>query len=65
METEEAGNEHRNIWLSARASTNMQLRTLVEEEPRLLSSFDIVQGALVAASHTAELMLLSGVNFTN
>jgi hypothetical protein len=43
----------------------MQLRVLVEEEPRLLSSFDIAQGAMVAGSHTAELLLMNGMNFSN
>uniref|UniRef100_A0A1I8B9Z8 Nucleoporin Nup43 n=1 Tax=Meloidogyne hapla TaxID=6305 RepID=A0A1I8B9Z8_MELHA len=64
MEMDEE-DERRNIWLSARASTNMQLRVLIEGEPRLLSTFDIVEGALVAGSHTAELILLKGIHFGN
>nr|CAD2173221.1 unnamed protein product [Meloidogyne enterolobii] len=64
MEMDEE-DERRNIWLSARASTNMQLRVLIEGEPKLLSTFDIVEGALVGGSHTAELILLKGIHFVN
>ncbi|KAF7635070.1 hypothetical protein Mgra_00005512 [Meloidogyne graminicola] len=41
MEMEEENDERRNIWLSARTSTSMKLRVLIEGEPRLLSTFDI------------------------
>jgi len=43
----------------------MQLRVLIEGEPKLLSTFDIVEGALVGGSHTAELILLKGIHFVN
>ncbi|KAL3090364.1 hypothetical protein niasHS_006816 [Heterodera schachtii] len=58
-------NEHTNIWLSPHASTSVNLRVLIDEDPLLLSSFDVVNGAIVAASHTAELVFMSNDKFTN
>uniref|UniRef100_A0A914HAF2 Nucleoporin Nup43 n=1 Tax=Globodera rostochiensis TaxID=31243 RepID=A0A914HAF2_GLORO len=58
-------NEHINIWLSAHASTSINLRVLIDEDPSMLSTFDVVHGATVAASHTAELVYMDNDKFTN
>jgi len=56
---------HTNIWLSSRAWNNINLKALVEDDPCLISSFDITQNALVVGSNTFSLVYMDNLVLTN
>jgi len=53
---------HTNVWLSGKAWGGIQLRALVEEDPRLISSFDVSLNSLVVGSHTGTLAYVEDMN---
>jgi len=61
VEAEEGGG-FTNIWVSGRAWNNIQLKAIVEEDPRLISSFDVSLDALVVGCYTGDLALVDNLN---
>uniref|UniRef100_A0A915D8I8 Nucleoporin Nup43 n=1 Tax=Ditylenchus dipsaci TaxID=166011 RepID=A0A915D8I8_9BILA len=63
QDSEESCQNGNNIWLSGKMWNNIQLKALVEEDPKLISTFDVAQNSLVVGSNTANLLLLNNLNF--
>jgi hypothetical protein len=54
---------HNNVWLSGKVWNNIQLKALVEGDPKLVSCFDVAQNSVVVGSNTASLLLLDNMTF--
>ncbi|KAI1725717.1 nucleoporin Nup43 [Ditylenchus destructor] len=52
-----------NIWLSGKMWNSIQLKALAEDDPKLISTFDVSQDSIIIGSNTATLMLLNNINF--
>ncbi len=64
MENDEEVEGHANIWISSRAWDNIQLKAVVEEDPRLISSFDVSLDALVVCSHAGALAVVDKLDLS-
>ncbi|CAD5221329.1 unnamed protein product [Bursaphelenchus okinawaensis] len=56
-------NQQLNPWLTTSAWNNVDLNTLLSDEPRLLTSFDMSAKSILAASDTGYLTLLTRMQF--
>lgn len=52
-----------NHWLSSSIWDSVQLKALLEDNPKYISSFDICKDSIVIGSNTSDILLLENINF--
>lgn len=51
-----------NIWLSGKVWNSVQLKAIVEENLRFISSFDVARYSIIVGSNTSHLLYLNNLN---